>query len=163
MRNRYIQKTPYGCGMYAVANALNLSNFVTEERLEKSKDGNRLPVLTSWLIEDGLNCGMDVLYYSHSGGKLPEEATLYKAEGDEDVEFIPLVIAVKLSEGGLNHMIGAKLGRKGELYVHDSVKEDIFKTTLEGLNDIYPEVYGVYLFSDLDTGAYLFISNKETA
>lgn len=42
MKNKYIQKTPYGCGMYAVANALNLPNFVTEERLEKSKNGKKI-------------------------------------------------------------------------------------------------------------------------
>ena len=37
---KHKQKQPYGCGLYAVANACNLDNFITEERLEKSKNGN---------------------------------------------------------------------------------------------------------------------------
>lgn len=37
---KHKQKQPYGCGLYAVANACNLDNFITPERLEKSKSGN---------------------------------------------------------------------------------------------------------------------------
>jgi len=37
---KHKQKQPYGCGLYAVANACNLDNFITDERLEKSKNGN---------------------------------------------------------------------------------------------------------------------------
>ena len=35
---KHKQKQPYGCGLYAVANACNLDNFITDERLEKSKN-----------------------------------------------------------------------------------------------------------------------------
>ncbi len=40
MKIKYKQNQPYGCGLCAVANACNLDNFITEERLEKSKTGN---------------------------------------------------------------------------------------------------------------------------
>lgn len=33
------QSTKYGCGMYAVANACNMPDFVTPDRLEASKGG----------------------------------------------------------------------------------------------------------------------------
>jgi hypothetical protein len=36
---KHKQKQPWGCGLYAVANTCNLDNFITEERLEKSKTG----------------------------------------------------------------------------------------------------------------------------
>jgi len=35
------QEKGYGCGLYAVANVLDLKDFITPQRLEKSKKGKR--------------------------------------------------------------------------------------------------------------------------
>lgn len=53
MKIKYKQNQPYGCGLYAVANACNLDNFITEERLEKSKTGNVIGQLSKWMQDDG--------------------------------------------------------------------------------------------------------------
>jgi hypothetical protein len=55
------QKQPYGCGLYAVANACNLKNFITEERLEASKKGNVIgqlfmDFLFLWALKTDLMC-----------------------------------------------------------------------------------------------------------
>ena len=150
------QNTPFGCGMYAVANALNLNNYSTNERLLESKQGNLIPKLTKWLIEDGQNLGIDVLYYNHKGGKLPDNATDYVPLG-EDVNLLPVLLAVRFSENGLNHMIGGKIDKNGILYIYDSMKENIIQTNLKEVNDLYYEVYGLYLFLDIDNGSYAFI------
>jgi len=34
-------------------NACNLDNFITEDRLEKSKTGNNIGQLSAWMQEDG--------------------------------------------------------------------------------------------------------------
>ena len=48
---KHKQKQPYGCGLYAVANACDLDNFITDERLEKSKNGNVIGQLSKWMQE----------------------------------------------------------------------------------------------------------------
>ena len=150
------QTTPYGCGMYAVANALNLDNYTTEDRLRKSKGGNRISTLSLWLIEDGQEIGIDVLYYNHKGGKLPKDATDYIPIG-EDVNFLPILLAVRFSENGLNHMVGGKIDKNGMLYLYDSTKKNVIETSLRSVNDIYYEVYGLYVFLDVNNGDYVFI------
>ena len=48
---KYKQDNPWGCGMYAVANACKLDNFVTDSRLQESKEhGNRIGQLSKWLF-----------------------------------------------------------------------------------------------------------------
>lgn len=150
------QSTPFGCGMYAVANALNLDNYATNERLLESKQGNLISKLTKWLIEDGQNLGVDILYYNHKGGKLPDDATDYVPIG-EDVNLLPVMLAVRFSENGLNHMVGGKLDKNGTLFLYDSTKEYVIETTLKEVNNLYHEVYGLYLFLDIDSGAYAFM------
>lgn len=150
------QSTPFGCGMYAVANALNLNNYATNERLIESKQGNLISKLTKWLIEDGQNLGVDILYYNHKGGKLPEDAMDYVPIG-EDVNLLPVMLAVRFSDESLNHMVAGKVDKSGTLFLYDSMKENVIKTTLREVNNLYHEVYGLYLFLDIDNGSYAFI------
>lgn len=72
-----IQNQPYGCGLYAVANALNLDGFVTEERLESSKNGVSTRMLSKWLEEDGHNFYIGELYYNLLGKRMPDSAMHY--------------------------------------------------------------------------------------
>ena len=49
------------------------------------------------------------------------------------------------------------LGKNGTLFLYDSNKEYVIETTLKEVNNLYHEVYGLYLFLDIDSGAYAFI------
>jgi hypothetical protein len=149
------QKQGYGCGLYAVANACNLKDFITDERLEKSKDGNVIGQLSKWMQDDGHPFYIDSLYYNHTGKRLPNSALGYKPEGD--VNFLPILLNVRYSEGGKRHLIGGKIGKDGTLYLYDSLAEDMVETTLRKANRMYAEVYGLFLFMGIDNGDYVFI------
>ena len=153
---KHKQKQPYGCGLYAVANACNLDNFITEERLQKSKKGNVIGQLSRWMQEDGMDFYIDTLYYDHVGKKLPETALNYVPIGD-NIIFLPILINVRYSENGINHLIGGKIAKNGTLYLYDSLKENMIETTLREVNEMYHHVYGLFLFMGIEDGSYVFI------
>lgn len=153
---KYKQKQPYGCGLYAVANACNLDGFITEERLEKSKGGNVIGQLSKWMQEDGNPFYIDTLYYNHVGKKLPSTALGYRPIGEE-INFLPILINVRFSDEGKNHLIGGKISKDGVLFLYDSLKEEMIETTLSKVNKMYHHVYGLHLFMAVDDGSYVFI------
>lgn len=150
------QKTKYGCGLYAVANATNNPDFVTPERLEASKGGNIIGQLSKWMQEDGQNFYIEVLYYNHLGTKLPKEALGYTPSG-ENIMLLPILLNVRFSDEGKNHLVGGQISKDGTLHLFDSLNEDIVTTTLWEINDLYHHVYGIFIFADVDTGDYAFI------
>ena len=113
------QKRGYGCGLYAVSNALNLDNFITDDRLEKSKRGNVLGQLSKWMQDDGNPFCIDSLYYNHEGKRLPNSALHYKPI---DNPLLPVLINVQFSDNGKRHLIGGKIDRENNLYLYDSLK-----------------------------------------
>lgn len=149
------QENPWGCGVYAIANACNLPTYITDARIEASKNGNNLGQLSKWLQEDGQPMFIEALYYNHSGKKLPVSATGYKPMGD--VYFLPVLINVRFSDGGLNHLIGGKIDKSGVLYLYDSLKETMIETSLSKINSLYHNVYGLYVISAIEDGSYVFI------
>lgn len=48
------QEKGYGCGLYAVANVLDLKDFITPQRLEKSKKG--VGSVRSWIHYLQIRC-----------------------------------------------------------------------------------------------------------
>jgi hypothetical protein len=153
---KYKQTQPYGCGLYAVANACNLDNFITPDRLEKSKIGNTIGQLSKWIQEDGMPYCIDALYYNHVGKKLPVSALGYKPVG-EDLNFLPVLINVRYSDNGKNHLIGGKISKDGILYLYDSLKREMIETTLKKVNNMYHHVYGLFILMSVETGDYVFI------
>jgi len=153
---KHKQKQPYGCGLYAVANACNLDEFITEERLEKSKTGNVIGQLSKWMQEDGLPYYIDTLYYNHVGKKLPTSALGYHPTGDT-VNLLPVLINVRYSENGKNHLIGGRIDKERNLYLYDSLKEEMITTTLGKVNRMYHNVYGLFIFMSVENGDYVFI------
>ncbi len=150
------QFNPWGCGLYAVANACNMPEFITEERLEKSKQGTVIGQLSKWLQEDGKPFCVDVLFYDHAGTKLPDTALGYFPIGD-DVTYLPILLNVRFSDEGLNHLVGGKVAKDGTLYLYDSLKPDVVETTLKEVNEMYHHVYGLFIFMGYETGKYCFI------
>jgi len=153
---KHKQKQGYGCGLYAVANACNLDNFITDKRLEDSKIGNTIGQLSKWLQDDGNPFYIEVLYYNHQGKKLPQSALKYIPMG-ENVSLLPVLINVRYTEGGKNHLIGGKIDKAGILYLYDSLKDDMIETTLSKVNKMYHNVYGLFILAGVETGDYVFI------
>ena len=150
------QKQGYGCGLYAVANACNLNNFITPERLEASKTGNVIGQLSKWMQDDGHPFYIDTLYYNHTGKRMPASALHYVPMG-EDVNFLPVLINVTYSENGKRHLLGGKIDKSGKLYLYDSLADEIEETTLAKVNRKYHTVFGLFLFMGVDDGSYVFI------
>jgi hypothetical protein len=153
---KHKQKQPYGCGLYAVANACNLDNFITDERLEKSKNGNVIGQLSKWMQDDGHQFYIDSLYYNHAGKKLPTSALDYKPVG-EGLDFLPVLINIQYSEEGKRHLVGGKIDKDKNLYLYDSLAEEMEVTTLGKVNRKYHRVFGLFLFMCVETGDYVFI------
>ena len=153
---KHKQKTGYGCGLYAVANACNLDDFITDERLEKSKNGNVIGQLSKWMQDDGKPFYIDTLYYNHAGKRLPNSAIHYKPDG-EGLNLLPILLNVRYSDDGKNHLVGGKISKDGTLYLYDSLKDNMIETTLAKANRMYRNVYGLFLFMGVETGDYVFI------
>lgn len=151
-----LQKNGYGCGLYAVANALNLENFVTEERLEESKNGIGNGKLNQYLLEDGLNIFIDVIYCDTQVNSLPESwCGLYSEDVDK---YLPILIQCKINEKF--HLMGAKLtNEQGKIELFDSLKSEPLICTLEDVNKMYEKVHALYSFNYIDTTEYVAVAN----
>jgi len=148
------QENAYGCGLYAVANAANMPQFITPERLEISKKGNVIGQLSKWMQDDGTPFYIDAMYYNHFGKKLPTNHVALRVMGEAN--YLPVIINVQFTEEGKRHLVGAKIDKQGKLYLYDSLKEDVVETTLAKVNKMYYKVFGLFIFMTLD-GDYLFI------
>lgn len=153
---KHKQKQAHGCGLYAVAHAANFENFITDERMGLSRGGNTIGQLSKWIQEDGHGMYIETLYYNHVGKKLPVSALRYTPNG-EGVSLLPVLINVRYSEEGKNHLIGGKIDKLGTLYLYDSLKENVIQTTLSKVNRMYHHVYGLFIFADVNDGSYAFI------
>tara|TARA_Y100000034_G_scaffold29728_1_gene36189 strand:+ start:60287 stop:60769 length:483 start_codon:yes stop_codon:yes gene_type:complete len=156
------QNNAYGCGLYAVANALDLPELVTPERLEASKDGNTIGQLSRWLQDSGHDYYIEVLYYDDTVDRLPDNHTKYRPYFEDGSEAIlPILLRVQFSEEGKGHLIAGNIYPDGKLLIYDSLEDEIEETTLEKINDRYPLVFGLYVFRDLIIDSYIFCIIKD--
>lgn len=153
---KYKQKENYGCGLYAIANLFHLDDYITKERLEKSKKGLVVGQLSRWLQDDGYNFYIDNWYYNHSGGKLPKKFFKYLPLEKS----FPVMFNVR-SKKGLNHIIAGRLYADGRLELADSLKSEIiYLDNFSKINSLYESVYGFFCFIDLDTTTYIEYCNN---
>ena len=155
------QSNPWGCGVYAVANALNLPSFVTEERIAKSKDyGNSYGQLSKWLQDDGYSYFLDALYFDLEGSKLPDNVCSYKPIG-KTVIMLPALFNVRYSDSGLNHLVAGQITPDGEMFLLDSLRDEAKAIKVSDMNDLYHVVYGMYIFLGLETCDYVMFHKNE--
>lgn len=147
------QEKGYGCGLYAVANALNLDGFVTEERLESSKNGVSTRMLSKWLEEDGHNFYIGELYYNLLGKRMPDSAMHYIPIKTGIV--FPVMINVRRSKEGRNHLVGGRINVEGDLYLYDRLEKEVIKTTMRKVNKRYPYVFGLFCFLSFDCSKFI--------
>lgn len=143
----YLQTTKHGCGLYALANALQLKEDFIKKYLSASVSGLTIGQLNIYLFNEGLDIFMQPLYYDSSGFMLPKNQNY-----DSEVT-MPLIICVTRKESQIGHFIGAHL-KKGVLTVFDSLEHCETYTTLSDLNIEYGSVYGVFALCGLIGGEY---------
>lgn len=149
------QKTPYGCGLIAVANALNLPDFVSDHRMELSElYGNTIGQLSMWLQDAGHNYAIDAFYYDHEGSELPDHILAYKPADRETL--LPILLNVQFSEEGKRHLVAGHIDHLGAVYLQDSLADEPQLTTLAKINKNYCKVFGLFVFMDALTGDYVF-------
>lgn len=142
------QKQAYGCGLYALANALNRESVITQIRLEDSENGNNIGQLNKWLIEDGENMFIEPLYYSSTGKRLPKSITSLKPHGD-GVMSLPVFIDLQSTKDSKMHFVAADITPEGKLLVIDSMKEEKELTTLDEYQKRFYRVFGLWAFRSL--------------
>jgi len=163
---KHKQKTPYGCGMYAVANALGLDNYVTPERLEQSKNGNTINQINKWLEESGYAYNIECIYYTVCENKetlhgivLPKEINFYS---DKKEKTLPLLLNVKKSENSKAHLIGGLLTNEYVILL-DSLNDEPLIVKWDEINKHYDFCYGVWIFqSQENTSGYICFEHGET-
>lgn len=141
---KHRQHEPYGCGLFSVANALNLDSYVTKKRLSISQKGNNIGQLTKWLIEDGYDIGINVFYYNHFVDKLPKDFLNFST--NREGALLPVLIEVMYKEKGKNHLIAGLIDSENNITIMDSLKDAAIKIPLPELNNQYCKVFGLYAF-----------------
>lgn len=145
------QENGYGCGLYAVANALKIDSFITDERLDSSKNGVSIGKLNKYLLDDGMGIFIDVLYCDTLRSKLPEDwCRLYSQYSNK---LFPILIQCVVSSKF--HLIAATLSDEaGVIILYDSLSKEPIKCMLSEVNGMYDEVVGLYSFNYIDTTEY---------
>lgn len=146
-----LQEQSYGCGLYAVANALDLKSFITPLRLEDSKKGVHSGNLNIYLQEDGNSIFIDVLYCDTFSNSLPKEWTELQVS---DCNYMPILIQCMINEK--YHLIGSKLYNDQKLELFDSLAKEPIICKLEDINTMYESVKAIYSFNHLSDGSYVF-------
>lgn len=115
------QKNSWGCGVYSLANALQLESFVNPNRIRLSKNGNFIGQLNRWLLKSKIKCWLSTIQYNNSE-IIDIVDPLPSFEKNNVESWLPLFIIIK---GAIKyHMIGCRYLRDGKIIVHDSLKEN---------------------------------------
>ena len=141
------QHTYWGCGLYAVTNALDMPDFVTDKRLEISKPrGNNITQLTKWLNEDGYDWFILAEYVTGRYFKMPK---LYPSSYIDEGTYAPYIIQYPIDKNR-HHMIAVR-GHADRLQVFDSCTDEAVYFDLAGFREQYPKIAAVYAFVDCET------------
>lgn len=141
---KHRQHEPYGCGLFSVANALDLDNYVTPERLKISKKGNNIAQLTRWLAQDGHDYGVDMFYYHYYGDELPAEFLNFKTDDPKAV--LPIMLEVQQGHNSRHHLVAGSIDHENNLTLMDSYREKAEVMPLKDINTRYYRVFGFYAF-----------------
>lgn len=158
--SHFKQENGYGCGVYALANALIKESIITPRRLEESKKGNNIGQLNKWLIEDGYDLFLEPLYFSATENRLPKSICDIHPKGD-GVLGIPVFIDVQMTKSSKMHFVAAEITKEGTLLVIDSLKDEKEMTTLFEYQKRFYRVFGLWhLRPYYEEGYFMRIDEK---
>lgn len=169
------QKQEFGCGLYSVANALQVKEFATELRLAESEHGNRVGQLNKWLFEDDFIYAIETRFYDYlSANTLPtyvyDNIIEYRnilingidiAAFDDEVG-IPLLLEVYYINNNASnpHMIACII-KHDNIILHDSINKRAKK--FKAFNDLLQlyEIYAIHEFRNITNGQLLTLCNVQ--
>lgn len=140
------QKTSYGCGVYAVSNALLIPSFITEERIEQSKNGNSFYQLNKWLEDDGIPFFIDIIYFDMENIK-SSNINGIDWEFFKSKEPYVALLQVKQTENSRWHLVSANVYSDRIVSITDSLKSKKLYSTFDNINEHYYQVSGLFLFN----------------
>lgn len=149
MKKEVQQQQPYGCGVYAVANSLFIPSFITEERIEASKNGNTLYQLNEWLKEDDVPFRIDVYFFDMGNDDPLRILNVFDTEQEDDTTYCA-TLQTKQSKDSKWHMVAAEIKKDGTLLIKDSYKEQDISCNLNNVLDHYYQVSGLFLFDGVN-------------
>lgn len=157
MAEHYKQRNAYGCGLYSLANALQDSDLITDERIEKSKRGNNIGQLSLWLQESGYECWIEALRYDN-GEKIELFDLTPDFSLDKSVLWFPFMVVFQ-STKEKNHMIGCRYMRNGTIVVHDSLLDsEIIHKNFDKFKEYYEKEETIVSYEILRDFEYKEIS-----
>jgi hypothetical protein len=140
----------YGCGLYSVANALCMPAFITPERLEESRDGNKFMQLNKWLLDDKTVFQIFPLYY-RNGVEFMTPNLKLDVKKCPNIEYYPILITYNIKDCSMNHMIALHYCADRSVTVWDSGKnEPIFYDTWKDFRKAYPRIISLEVFMNFD-------------
>jgi len=119
--SHFKQEFGYGCGLYAIANALQDKSIITENRIAWSENGNNVGQLNRWLEQSDYDCWIGVIRYNNQE---PIEIFDLVPDFDSDgrILWFPFLVVITSSQEK-NHMLGCRYMRDNSIIVHDSLME----------------------------------------
>ena len=148
------QENGYGCGLYSVANALNMPEFVTEDRLEKSRDGNNQMQLNKWLLDDGCDFQIMPMYFKNHVQFRTPKLTITTTE---DLCFYPALVVVALKRCPKNHMFALSIYKDFTLHVLDSCEaEPEYFLSWDCFRKKYTQVISIDVFRTFNNKEVVF-------
>lgn len=148
MKVKSIQTLPYGCGVHALANVLDWPEFVTEKRLDESKNGNGLYQLTSYLHESGYDYDIEPIFSNLLPEyNIPEDFNLHATS---ELHAFPFLMQVLREESGRQHLVGCIGYHDYSVVILDSCKSDSILTSWDDIakKKVYPIISGVFGLAD---------------
>lgn len=144
------QEYKYSCGVYSVANALNIPEFVTSSRLEESKDGNGVMQLNKWLLDDKNLVQIFPLYYKN-GIEFTTPNLKLDMKKCPDIEYYPILITYDIKKSSMNHMIALHYCADKSVVVFDSCNDEpVFYDMWKCFKKVYPRIISLEIFMNFD-------------
>ncbi|NDV45825.1 hypothetical protein D0T49_02010 [Paludibacter sp. 221] len=138
------QEQPYGCGLYALANAFQDNWPITEHNLRREVNGGNVGKLNQYLLEREEGCY--IAYLRYNNGEPVEMIDFSSTDLSKESYnncWYPFFIVVP-STKEKNHIICCRYMKDNSIIVHDSLKNepDIFQSFSEFENS-YPKVLSI--------------------
>lgn len=154
------QCKPYGCGVYSVANSLGLKEFVTDDRIELSRNGNNIGHLSKWLQNHDDSIYIDPLYYSHLLTNIPKDLLILNHFNEDNKNgFVPILIQCNVLNGMPkgHHLVGVRIYFDHCVLYDSLMSSEIEMPSLKYISEIYNIYYGMFTFNNIDTGDILMM------
>lgn len=157
MKTKFQQNSRYGCGLFSVANAFNMGEFITPPRVRESINGNNIFQLSTWLIEDGHNMYIAPLYSNCLDQPIPKEITDFKCGGEG--QHAPLIINGLYKRGHIQHMVCALMDSNSNLTILDSNTGKVTELPFSAIHTFFEVVNSIYGFVDVNSQEFIEFTN----